>query len=99
MTISIKNEDMKIDMVWDLWGAEVDLLSILICGKKKKLPKETVHAYIQGVMERLILENVSEEHKRDIAAISAMKSGLTKGQLQSYLRGWDQVGNAIETKE
>jgi len=91
----ITNDDMDFDINFKLWGAEVDLLSILVKGKKTKISSEDLSHYIQGVFERLIFENVSRENKRELALVSCQREGYTKQQIESYFRGWDQVGNTI----
>ncbi len=93
----IINDDMKICINWDLWSAEVDQLSMMITGKKTKITEQDICEYLQGVLERLILENVSAESKLDKALLA--NKHLTNKQRASYIRGWHQVENAMNPPE
>lgn len=92
----ILNDDLRFSMDFNFWGAEVDLLSVLVTGKKSVIEGELLKAYLQGVIEHLVLESSSVEGKREVAIAAALKSGMSERQISSYLRGWDQVGEKLE---
>lgn len=92
----ILNEDLNLSLDLKFWSAEVDLLSVLVTGKKSIIEGETLKAYLQGVVEHLILQSSTIEGKREVAIAAAIKSGMSEKQISSYLRGWDQVGEKLE---
>ena len=92
----ILNDNLNFSMDFSFWAAEVDLLSVLVTGKKSIIEGESLKAYLQGVIEHLILESTVIEGKREVAIAAAIKSGMSEKQISSYLRGWDQVGEKLE---
>ena len=92
----ILNENLNFSMDFSFWAAEVDLLSVLVTGKKSIIEGESLKAYLQGVVEHLVLESTTIEGKREVAIAAAIKSGMSEKQIASYLRGWDQVGEKLE---
>lgn len=87
----IVNDDMRLTINFELWGAEVDLLSVVMFGDKNKVTEEQIQSFIQGVFEELILRNVGDDMKREKAVIAFKQLGKTEQQVDSYLRGWDSV--------
>jgi len=92
----ILNENLNFSMDFSFWAAEVDLLSVLVTGKKSIIEPETLKAYMQGVFEHLVLDSSDIEAKREKAVAAALKAGMSEKQIASYLRGWDQVGERLE---
>lgn len=92
----IHNGDLQFDMNFHFSGAEADLLSVLANGKKSVITSDDLKTYLQGVFERMLMENVTVEDKRDLAIAIAKQNGMSEKQLNSYIRGWDQVGATIE---
>jgi len=92
----ILNDNLNFSMDFSFWAPEVDLLSVLVTGKKNLIEGETLKAYLQGVIEHLVLESSTVEGKREVAIAAALKSGMSEKQITSYLRGWDQVGEKID---
>ncbi len=90
----IFNEPMKLSFA--LSGAEVDLLAINLYDKKREIDEETANAYLQGIFEGTLMKNVTLEHKRNKMIAILEKGGKSESQIDSYLRGWDQVGTHLD---
>lgn len=92
----ITNDPQTVVMNWDFDGAELDLLSKAITGKKKEIDVEVVQNFVQGVVESLIVAqlNSDEDHRAHMVS-SLIANGKTDEYITSYLRGWDTVGNSI----
>ena len=87
----IKNENMIVDFHWDLWGAEVDLLSIGINGKKSIVTREDISNFLAGVLDSVILANIQNADVREQAILAQQKEGKDSDYIARYLKGWDAV--------
>jgi hypothetical protein len=92
----IINDPKTVSMNWDFDGAEIDLLSKAIKGKKQEIAVEVIQNFVQGIVESLIVKQLSsdEDHRAHMVA-SLISNGKTDEYISSYLRGWDAVGNSI----
>lgn len=87
----ICNDDTTVDFTWDLWGAEVDLLSIGINGKKGKITRDDITDFLQGVLDSVVLTNIQNADVREQAILAQQKEGKSPDYIARYLKGWDAV--------
>ena len=79
----ILNDNLNFTMDFSFWGAEVDLLSILVSGKKSIINPEDLKAYMQGVFD---LMDVPEQDRKLYskgyleAQVNVMQGYLAPGQ-------------------
>ena len=87
----ICNKNITVDFNWELWGAEVDLISIGINGVKSKVTEEEISNYLAGILDAIVLNNISVADKREQAIVAQRKSGRSEDYIIRYLRGWDSL--------
>lgn len=96
MSKLVINKDMSIKATYDMSGAEVDLLSISILGKKGKVSEKRIHSYMQGVFEKLVAKNIVHVPQKEILETCVANhrdlSKYSPQELASYKRGWAHAG-------
>ena len=95
----IVNDNITVDFKWHLWAAEVDLLSIGINGEKSIVTETEIAEYLQGVLDSVILTNISRADMREQAIIAQQQDGRSPGWIARYLKGWDTVTTVMENRE
>ena len=93
MSDLIINENMIVNFEWDLWGAEVDLLSIGINGSKSVVTSDDIYNYLAGILDSIILSNLqnNNNNKREQAVFALQKEGKSPDYINRYLKGWDAI--------
>lgn len=91
----VKNENMIVNFEWDLWGAEVDLLSIGINGKKSIITRDDISSFLSGVLDSVVLANIQNADAREQAILAQQKEGKSSDYITRYLKGWDAVETVI----
>lgn len=94
----IVNDDMSVNLEWNLWSAEVDLLAKTIKGKKIKITQQDINNFLSGVLEALVMNSISNVDARELAELAQLKKGMTSDDIKSYLRGWDTTGEVLAQK-
>jgi len=95
----IKNQNMEIDFKWQLWGAEVDLISIALTGEKNIITKDQLSNFLAGVLDSIVIFNVSNENARDISIASLNREGKSSDYIERYLKGWDVANKVLSNKK
>lgn len=95
----IKNENMTVNFNWELWCAEVDLLSIGINGKKSIITRDDISNYLAGVLDSIILANIQNADVREQAILAQQKEGKDSDYIARYLKGWDAVETVMAIQE
>jgi hypothetical protein len=90
----IFNESMSLS--FSLSGMEVDLLSLNIYGERRVVVAEDINAYLQGIFERTIVENIGVAHLRDKMEVALRVQGKSERYITGYFRGWDHVGKTLK---
>ena len=86
------NTNLKLNLEINLSSTEVDLMSVLAVGELSLVNDDVISGYIQGVIERLVIEPTQVIITSDMPLIMGAKAGYTGAKLTSYIRGWNQVG-------
>ena len=87
------NSKLELILNVSLSAQEVDLMSVLAVGELSKINEDIISGYIQGVIERVIIEPTQVMITSDMPLILGAKAGYSGSKLSSYVRGWNQVGN------
>ena len=86
------NNKLSLTLNISLSPQEVDLMSVLAVGELSKVHGDIISGYIQGIIERVIIEPSQVMITSDMPLILGAKAGYSGEKLTSYVRGWNQVG-------
>ena len=86
------NSNLELTLNVSLSPQEVDLMSVLAVGEISKVNSDVISGYIQGAIERMIIEPTQILITSDMPLVLGAKAGYSGSMLTSYVRGWNQVG-------
>lgn len=94
----ILNAAINLNFEWSLDPPEVDLLSILIKGKRSKLTEDDIEGFLSGVLDSLVLMKVTTTDRKDqraIAILAQKQLGKDDEYIKRYIKGWDSAGEVV----
>jgi hypothetical protein len=90
------NKDKQINFFWDLSGEDLDMLSKLVKGKVSIINSDDISAYLIGMIGKIA--DKPNNKPTSIQPDYNKLMSIHPDKRDSYLRGWNQVGNKINKK-